>query len=439
MLWIKIVQFIIWIVVSFILYCPFLYLYNITLNYLADKRKEHKVVIWLSLGFIMEMISILEYIFTVWILTWMFFLELYLMLLLMSLVGVIILALMLWRIGALNNKGISRLHLKERVITKERQNIKILGKNSLELNLHNLALIIGLVDLVIIFYIFFIMNVSLEIMAKYIIVVSFLAHSSFIITQLFYKIPILSSPRLDTELRMDYLATSFFGLFILSFFIYFILWALNIPLSLTILVIGGFEIHLLFMVFLGIFALFIFFLVLPYSIGENRVKNEEIMFLEKRVELVKEIEKIVDLTDFEKSKMLLNAENEKISKEYNSINEKINGEISYKQQYYENLDYTSLEITELLKAFFKHKLSYMDSLRRYGERITFTLKSETLSAYADLDNLTDHWKDIVNGELKEVKKRRPLFWKTISVALFIWTLLQTYLGVSLTDILETLL
>jgi hypothetical protein len=61
------------------------------------------------------------------------------------------------------------------------------------------------------------------------------------------------------------------------------------------------------MVVLGIFALFISLLVLPYTIGENRVKKEEIMFLEKRRELIREIEKSVDLTDLEGSKTSLNA------------------------------------------------------------------------------------------------------------------------------------
>jgi hypothetical protein len=189
------------------------------------------------------------------------------------------------------------------------------------------------------------------------------------------------------------------------------------------------------MVVLGIFALFISLLVLPYTIGENRVKKEEIMFLEKRRELIREIEKSVDLTDLEGSKTSLNAENEKILKESTLINE----EILHKQQHYENLGYTSPELTDSLKDFFKPKLSYIDSLRRYSENITFTLKSETPSAYAELDKLTDTWEGSVNEELKKVKKKQPFFWKSTSVASIIWVSLNTYLGVSLTDILKTLL
>lgn len=421
MIWITIAQFIVWIVVSAILF----FLFSTGITYIIE-FKEHRIAGWLISQFMGTIYLLFGTIFTIWILTWMFFSELYLMLLLMNLTGILILAAMLWRIGVLNNKGFSRLHLKELLTREEHPNLQFLSN-------HFIALI-GFISIAIVFYILFIMNVSLEIKAKYIIVASYLLGSASLMTDLFVKTSILSSPGIDNELRMDFLAASFHSIYFFSFFIYFILWILNIPLSVKILVIGGFNIYLLLLIVLGIFALFTFLVVLPYSIGENRVKNEEIKYLEKRLELIKEIEKAVDLRDLEKSKVDLNAENEKILKESTSINE----EILNKQQYFKNLGYASPELTECLEDFFKPEISFMDSLRRYSEHITFTLKSEISSAYVDLDKITDSWGNSINEELVKVKKRHPLFWETISVASIIWASLSTFLGISLTDILKTL-
>lgn len=157
----------------------------------------------------------------------MFFLDFYLMLLLVFSTGFAVIEAMLWKIGVLNNSGLKRLELKEQLMIVEHPHLNSISKK--------IFWLVGIVNFIVIFYIFFVMNVSLEMMARYIIAVTYLFASVNYMTGLFVKTSILSSPVIDTELRVDYLASSSNYIYSLSFIIYFILWALNIPLFIPIL------------------------------------------------------------------------------------------------------------------------------------------------------------------------------------------------------------
>ena len=435
MIW-KIVQFVIWLIVSFLLS----YLFLKSSERILDKLKN-KVAIWLSLMLTNSIYGFLLTIFTIGVLALKFLFEFYLMLFLMYLTGITFLAIMLWKMDVLNEKGLSRLINKEKclsAILKEKEEKKEKEKKkekySILIKILNWAFIItSFASLFIIAIIFFMTDISSETMARYIIAVIYLLSSFVIIIgQLLPKIPLMYSKEIDTTLRKDYLTNSFFYYYLLSFFIYIFLWSFDIPLNLPIFTIGAFKIRLLLIIILGIFTFFIFSIVIPYSLGEYRVNKKEIFYLNKRLEWIKEIEKTVDLTDIKSSKPRLNAKNKKILKECASINK----EISKKQRTYKKFGFTSQEITECLEDFFKPRILYRDDLMRYSEYITYTLKYETPSGYKELDDRTDKWMGFVKEKLKMVKSRRPLF---ISVATIIWVLLSTYLGVTLTDILETLL
>jgi hypothetical protein len=424
MIWIKIGQFVIWCVGSII----FLKLQKKSKEHISQITKN-KVIIWFSNNFLDLICATFVTIFTIWILTWRFLWELYLALLGVGLAGIILSAAMLCRMGALNNRGLSRIILKEKLISESYPNLKRLGRlfwRSTNIFVFGTIL-----------YIFFIMNVSVEIMARYIIAASYLSSTVVLISHLFGKIFILSSPKIDMELRIDHLADSFYILYSFSFLIYFVLWALNIPLFLSILKIGDFDIPMLFAVVLAIFALFTSLVVFPYSLGENRVKKEEITFLEKKLKLIREIEETIDPSDIDRSETSLIAENEKILEETTTIKEALNREIASKQKRYVNGCYSPSEVEECFKDFFKNKLSYVDSLRKYIKRITFTLKSGTLSAYAELDKLTDNWAESVKEQLKNVKQRHTLFLKSFSVVF--WVSLNTVFGLSLTTILKSII
>jgi len=336
----------------------------------------------------------------------------------------------------LNNQALSRLILKEVLASKSSPDFGIFA------NL--LPTLISMTIIVAIFYIVIILNISLHVKARYIILISFVSGSVFSMLKLGARIPVSCASGLDNEVRMSYLLASSSDLYLLSFSIYFIFWALNIDISSNILVIRSYNFSLLFVVALIILATFMLLLVLPFSVGENRDRKNGISLLEKRLELIKELEKLVDLTDLEKSKTDLKAINEKILNEYNSINE----ELLNKQQKFENLKhgleenkvlYSSWkELDRCFSDFFQSELSYVDWLRRYREHITFTLESRSRSSYADLDKLTDDWKDDVFEELGKIKKERPLFRKIVSVIILVWVSLNTVLGATLTVVLRAL-
>jgi len=433
MIWTKIFQFVAWIVVSTVLF----FLFTPITKYITNRFTEEQKFAHLLVGLILPVIySLLSMVFTIWILTWSFLLGLYFQIFLMHLSGIALLIILTWRISGLNNQALSRLILKEVLASKSSPDFGIFA------NL--LPTLISMTIIVAIFYIVIILNISLHVKARYIILISFVSGSVFSMLKLGARIPVSCASGLDNEVRMSYLLASSSDLYLLSFSIYFIFWALNIDISSNILVIRSYNFSLLFVVALIILATFMLLLVLPFSVGENRDRKNGISLLEKRLELIKELEKLVDLTDLEKSKTDLKAINEKILNEYNSINE----ELLNKQQKFENLKhgleenkvlYSSWkELDRCFSDFFQSELSYVDWLRRYREHITFTLESRSRSSYADLDKLTDDWKDDVFEELGKIKKERPLFRKIVSVIILVWVSLNTVLGATLTVVLRAL-
>jgi hypothetical protein len=338
--------------------------------------------------------------------------------------------------SGLNNQALSRLILKEILARKSYPDFGIFADL--------LPTLISIIITIAIFYIVVILNISLDVKARYIILISFVCGSAFSMLELGARIPVSCASALDNEVRMSYLVASSRDLYLLSFSIYFIFWAINIDISSNILVIKGYNFSLLCVVALIILAAFILLLVFPFSVGENRDRKNAVNLLEKRLDLIKKLEKLVDLTDLEKSKTNLKAINEKILNEHNAINE----ELWNKQKEYKNLKhgfeenkvlYSSWkELDRCFNDFFQSELSYVDWLRRYREYITFTLESRSRSSYANLDKLTDDWKDDVSEEFGKIKRERPLFRKIVTVIILVWVSLNTVLGATLTDVLRAL-
>ena len=372
---------------------------------------------------------------SIWMLTFYFAWEIFLIVLIIDLVPSIIISLM---------------HSSENARDIEVENALLPQLTRPLFNLLFLLILLGLGIFMFIFEGIIYFEVEVITTSQIMKIISSLFIISSISLLLIYSIQIAStlSPLIGTRTRRNNILSGANSLFRFTLVLFFILWANGINLFDPIFVLFGIEFYW-FYIAIAISLLLFFCSTIFFTVGERRRKNIELEFLKKRTTILSELEDSIDLQNINESKIRLNTIIESLDTQKNDLQRIIDNKYdkvtdpliieAIKEVVLEKQDDEVTledELKETISSMESNTLEHIDFINKLIQEINFCINSSQESDCLVFRNQISSNIIIIKQAYKQTDTRPAVAFKWTAIMGLFWTVTSSLLNVSLSSIFE---
>ena len=372
---------------------------------------------------------------SIWMLTFYFAWEIFLIVLIIDLVPSIIISLM---------------HSSENARDIEVENALLPQLTRPLFNLLFLLILLGLGIFMFIFegIIYFEVEVITTSQIMKIISSLFIISSISLLLVYTYQTASTLSPLIGTRTRRNNILSGASILFRFTLVLFFILWANGINLFDPIFVLFGIEFYW-FYIAIAISLLLFFCSTIFFTVGERRRKNIELEFLKKRTTILSELEDSIDLQNINESKIRLNTIIESLDTQKNDLQRIIDNKYdkvtdpkiieAIKQVVLEKQDDEVTfedELKETISSMESNTLEHIDFINNLIQEINFCINSPEKSDCRLVKNQISSNLITIKQVYKQTDTRRAVAFKWTAVIGLFWTVTSSILNVSLSSFFE---